>query len=76
MTKHGAYVKRITQCVHCGQLASEHHEHSAVSMPAGCHCDPKTWDDEFVRPICAHYAGEGLQYCPTCAHDKECHGNA
>ena len=60
-------------CKHCGKTEDEHHEFRALTMPAGCVCDPGTWDAEKITPICTAYVGTGSSYCATCEHESGCH---
>lgn len=65
-------------CIHCGLPAASpsHHEFESVSLPAGCQCDPMTWESTSPTRICEHYEGDGHCYCRTCEHGLECHGEA
>jgi hypothetical protein len=58
-------------CKCCGLPESSHHEFEP-QMPDGCICDPGEWGDN-VRQPCHEYVGDGVSYCATCEHDKECH---
>ena len=61
-------------CAICGLPEADHHPFQSLDMPAGCQCDPGTWQDtENIRPICEEYNGDGTEYCLRCDHDASCH---
>jgi hypothetical protein len=60
------------RCIICGGSADDHHDFTTRERPAGCQCDPNEWRDS-VPAVCTAYAGDGVQYCGTCEHDRGCH---
>ena len=62
-------------CKICGELENDHHTPDWIEVPDGCVCDPMTWEDNIPAP-CEKYAGNGVQNCLKCEHDKACHKGA
>jgi len=61
-------------CRICGRPEEDHHVFDGGPLfPEGCVCDPYTWNNEEISPICEKYVGNGLTYCERCEHDLGCH---
>ena len=66
------YMKPI--CRHCFRPESEHCTFEPFLLPPGCQCDPHTWGNATVKPICTTFtAPEHGIYCTVCEHDEACH---
>ena len=61
-------------CRYCGRTEDEHCIFEPFDLPPGCQCDPNTWGNATVKPICSKFMAPNFgMYCTVCEHDEACH---
>jgi hypothetical protein len=76
MTCDLCYKPECRRCAKCKEPECTHHEFVPVVRKPGCICEPDSWRDGVIPPVCDKYVEDDKEYCDycaTCNHNKECH---